>query len=350
MKSLAAGVATSRLLSAHKRLLVIEQLSRLMRAGISLESAAPRLIHYATDRRTRAALSSLFTALKNGAGLSTVASPIFTAKEQALLAAGERTGHIAEVLERIAVRIRMAIEMRRRLWRMAIYPLLLIALSAFILPIPVAFRKGLTAYLVEAVSGCGFVALVTCLLAFAPAIARSLGIEGQLRAAAWRVPLLRGLYRRIVVADALEVLATSLAAGLPMFESLALSSNVSQDPLVKKHFKDISSFVDAGGELANGIAKTGLLDGPALMSIAGAEYGGCLAEGFREISSELFAQFEHRLTIALRVGSVAMLLLAAGLVASRILDAFSDLMHGSSGSLDELEREILREMPIRRLR
>jgi general secretion pathway protein F len=350
-KVLAAAWA-GRALPSRPRLAVIEQLSRLARSGVPIDPSLDRLAASVAQRRLAAAIRSQLDALRAGHGLGNDLPPpsLFAPAERGLLAAGERTGNVPEVLDRIAARERARLAVARRVLVGATYPVLLLVTSAFLLPLPVAFLKGVAPWLAESFATLAWIALAAITVMFMPAAVRLAHLGPVLRVLAWRLPVARAFYRRAVLSDATHVLGTALAAGLGVHESLALAGRASADPTVSRALADASRGLADGLDLGAALGRTGVLPAASRVTLAGAEQGGTLAAALDRLSGDLAMDLRDLVTVATRVLGVVLLLAATGLVAARVLGVASQALPGGGGSFDELERELMREMPIRPLR
>ncbi|MBM4395747.1 MAG: type II secretion system F family protein, partial [Deltaproteobacteria bacterium] len=197
----------ARLVPLGARIAAVEQLSRLLHAGIPIDSALERLVAGVSQPRLAGALAAIRTAIASGEGFAAAARKapaLLTEAECSLLEVGERAGLIPEILDRVTVAWRRAQETRRALLVGAIYPMLLLFASAFLMPLPDLVLKGPGPYLAAVGTWLGIAAGVIGVAAAMPYAVRALGLGRPLRLLAWRLPVVKAVYRRRVLADVLH--------------------------------------------------------------------------------------------------------------------------------------------------
>jgi len=222
---------------------------------------------------------------------------IFAAEEVALVEAGEQSGRLDAVLDKLADAHEQRRRTRRRLWSQATYPLLLIHLAAAALPFARLAAQGrftVGAWLVR-------VALV-----LAPVYGGYFLIRRLNRNAGWRTRLhklfeqLPGFgnaarhHRRAVFAGVMEA---AYGAGLPMDRCIQLAgaaANLTVESAVKE--------VADGSEVALSLATVRVLPAGALARLATGEHAGEISSALqaiaREEAEEASAIFERSFNLA----------------------------------------------------
>ena len=328
----------------HMRLAAVEQMARLIRSGVAPSQAASQIATNA-HRKLSLTLKALATNVEAGGGFAEAAasSGLLDAAEAGLLAVGERTGRMPDVLARIAVGWRRGLAAKRQLLMAAVYPLMLLSLSVLTLPLPALVSRGVGAYLRECASGFAWIAGAVALVACVPWAIRRLRAGPLLRRVAWHLPGLGVFYRKKVLSDALHGLATGLDAGLGVQEALRLASAATADPTISEAIGATGRAIDRGEEFAVAVRATGLLPAASLTSIAGGETSGTLAESLAGLADDYAHDFADMLTVAVRVGGVLLLVAVTAIVAMRILGTATGLQMG--GSIPpELQRELDRSV------
>ena len=334
------------------RLLVVDQLARLATAGVSLPSALARISATLRPGRMRATIEQLRAATEAGRGLAGASEAVpglFSESERGLIELGERTGRMADVLTRISSRWRGAQDVRQQLVAGITYPVLLMLSSALLMPLPALFQGGLRAYLAGAASTLAWLAGVAVAVALLPRAVSKLRLAGPLRELAWRLPLLKAIYRRQVLVDVTHTLSTALAAGLGVQESLQLARGATTDPTANRALTDAGRGIAAGGELATSFALTGLLPEATLVALAGGEQSGTLPDALGRIADDLDHELRTVLAVGVRVAGITLLLLVTGLVGLRVMNqATSTLLPGGNvPGMNEVLEEMQRSPALR---
>jgi general secretion pathway protein F len=124
----ALGDLLPRMFAGADRLAIIRELATLLRAGLSVERALVVMQGLAPSKRVKVTLSRLTDTLRGGQSLSAAmarADDIFPEAMRKLVAAGEASGRLAEVMARLATSLTRTKELRDRAVSAMIYPALL---------------------------------------------------------------------------------------------------------------------------------------------------------------------------------------------------------------------------------
>ena len=111
---------------------LIGELGVLLKAGLSLDRALALAIGNIEDPAAAEAMGALLRAVREGASLSRamLENPgLFTPGEAAMAEAGEANGKLGEAMERLAVMLEQAAELRRIVITSMIYPCALLVIS-----------------------------------------------------------------------------------------------------------------------------------------------------------------------------------------------------------------------------
>jgi type II secretory pathway component PulF len=325
---------------------VVRQLERLLRSGQPVPTALASLAAASRSAPLRASLGTLVAGLKGGLGFGTAAGrcpELFSALDSYLLDTGDRTGTLPEVLAGIARNLDRSIETRRGIIKASAYPLFLLVASSLLLPLPTLVgSSGVAGYVKSAGSGLGLIALAVLAIVMLPRLLRNSSIRDRAISLSWSVPGLGTLVRSAALARMFRTFATALSAGLGVPETLELAARNASNDRISLACRAVAVRIEAGEELAQALAGTGLLQDETLLSVAGGETSGTLPEAFVGLADEAEKAVDNRIAWSLRIGGLLVLMITMGIVASRILDAFSGMMGGPEG---DMLREIEREMP-----
>jgi general secretion pathway protein F len=121
---------------ATDRLTLLRELSLLLRAGLSVERALVALQGMTKRSRVKHVLQALLDALRGGDALSSAmrrAEDMFPETTRKLVAAGEASGKLADVMTRLAQTAERTAQLRERVVSALIYPALLVVVMFAVL-------------------------------------------------------------------------------------------------------------------------------------------------------------------------------------------------------------------------
>lgn len=345
----AAGFTSVGLPDGQKALW-FQQLARLLRAGIAPVPALETLGGSAAGRRLRALTAALVRDLGAGRPLGQAMARLprdFDAHEAGSVAAAELTGELPRALDRLRERLERRRARTRAVLGGLVYPLVVLALSFFILPIPhLVFGDG-AAYARAALLPLGGVALaVLAAVWLRGRLRRHPRVTPALSAAAARVPLLSGWRRSTGRATFCEHLGRALAAGLPVDRALRSAGAATGDP----RYEDLAAaasraVLDEGGGLTEALRASGLFPDGALLVIASGERSGDLAEALETVARHAEEDLDQLARVLTRVATIGLSVLLLGWVALRV---FSGMMGALGAGQEQLMQElpgVFRELP-----
>lgn len=337
--------------SLAARIAAFEQLARLLSAGIPLSYAIDRLAAGVSQPGLRVPLNAIRASIAAGTSLHAAVrgtAGLLSEAECALIEVGEQTGHLPEVIERIAAGWRRSLATRRALLAGIAYPAFLLLASAFLLPLPELVARGTGAYARSVASWLGGAAAIIGLAVIAPRVLQRLGAGPAARAVAWRTPVVASLYRRRVIGDVLHALATALAAGLGIPKALDLSARAGGDETVASGMAAAGRAIAAGGDLAGSLRATGLFPEVVCIAVAGGEQSGTLADTLARLADDIAREHESLLKLLTRMATAGILLAVVASLGVRVLGQARALLPGAGGEMDEVMQMIEREAPVLR--
>jgi general secretion pathway protein F len=255
-----------------------QQLSGLVSAGLPLERALAALSDEAETPRQRDLVSALRTEVNAGAPFAKALSQYpreFSAIFTAVIGAGEQSGHLGLVLERLADDLQAQQNLRGKLLAAGLYPLIVSVVALVI----VLF---LLAYIVPQVAEVfssnqqKLPMLTTVMLALSRFVQNfwlwgvllvaALGMAGHLALkrppmrlrfdAAWlQLPLIGRLARGYNAARFASTLAMLATAGVPILKALQAAADTLHNTALKRDAQDALVLVREGAPLASALAQ-----------------------------------------------------------------------------------------------
>jgi type II secretory pathway component PulF len=348
-----AAVGRGRRVSPADLLMVTTQLAIMCQSGIDLAEALKGIAAQSRHARLRPALLSVYQDVSQGTAVSEAMRKhpaVFSETYVASITAGERSGAMVEVLQRLAHLLRSEVRLRGTVWSILAYPVVLsivasgviAALVLFVLP---QFRKvfedlgqappPLTQMLLDTsqwVRG-NFVILAIGLAVSACVLLkmRSSRQVGKVRDALMlNTVILRSAMRPLLAGRTFRWLGTMLQTGIPLLECIQLCRGAIANQCYRDLFARLESEVLRGGSVHAGIADaTFLPDGIAQM-VATAERSGRLAAVLVTVGEYYEDEGERRLRDIARLLEPAIIVLMGAIVAVVVLSVVLPLLDVST--------------------
>lgn len=326
-------------LGRQERATLIRQLAGLA-AVLPISDAVATLARDPAGKATGRVLRHMYQRLQAGETLAAaLPATAFPADVRAVCAAGEASGQLALVLQRLADSMDAGNAFRSRLVATLAYPALLVLVAVAVIGAMLAFVvPSIAAELEEA--GTALPALTRAVLAISAGLARwwsvlaalVLALVGGLVLAIRRPNLRLRLDRALLAAPVLgpflgsveavrwaRLLATMLAAGLPLPEALAIVAPALHNRGWQQATRAMTDKVRAGASLS---ATLPLLPGAPRLLVALARSGeasGRLAPLLQSAAATLDRQLSDRSRTAFALAEPAIILVLGGVVALIIL-------------------------------
>jgi len=310
-----------RKINLEKFLIFNQQFVTLVRAGLPILKALDLLSERLTDARLAPHIKAVREEVKNGALLSdafarqNVFPPIYVTS----VLAGEKSGSLAEVLDRFIAYQRLALAVRKKLTMSLIYPSLLVVLVlglmvflvTFVVPrfaelyssmdakLPAAtavlIAVGTTArgYIVV-----GFVALIAAIVAFRFWAKTE---NGEQVVDLWRLkmPLVGEIWIKYQVAQFSRVMGTLLVGGIPLLQAMETSASSLGTRLLKTTLSNAGQMVKEGQSLSSSLAQTKIFPPLAIDMMEVGESTGALPQMLASVAEFYEDDVNTRMTASL---------------------------------------------------
>ncbi|HWW63217.1 MAG TPA: type II secretion system inner membrane protein GspF [Sphingomonadaceae bacterium] len=343
----ASALLSRRASSARRRLrtkdltLFTRQLATLVQVT-PLEEALRTVVRQAEGAKVRAVLGAVHAGVVEGRRLADAMArepASFPPLYRAMIAAGEGSGALPTLLERVADLLERQAKIRGKIVTALAYPLILAlvaagvvtALMLFVVPEVVAQFDGVgqqLPLLTRIVIGISTflarwwwaLALGLVVAAFAAwrALrnpATRLAFDGALL----RVPLLGRLIRDLHAARMSRTLATMVASRLPLLDGLALTIGTIRNHALRAATADIVEAVRGGGGLSAAFGRAGLFPPLLVHMMASGEASGRLDMMLERAADYLEREFDTFTATMLALLEPAIIVVMGGLVALIVL-------------------------------
>jgi type II secretory pathway component PulF len=325
-------------LSTKERLPFLEALVDLINAGLSAGEAVRLLAVRLSEPKLKSLCASLWARLGEGSTLSVAMGEhpaVFDKQTVNLIAAGEATGNLKEVLSRLIQHFTEQRDLRQKFVATLAYPAFICFLGGgvvlfllfFLVPRLQTLLGSLGGHLPFAtrllVNGSRF------LLFYGPFIAIALVIggvfflrwrqtpEGQKQTDIWllRAPIIRDFVIQAAILNFAHTLAVLIENGVTTAEALRLTERAVDNTRVQEILHEATDRVIEGSSLCASLQRTNLVPPLFLDRLAVGEQTGNLAPSLRQIANSYQVDLSRRLQTATRLMSGTVLFLTFGFVA-----------------------------------
>ncbi|MBK7012464.1 MAG: type II secretion system inner membrane protein GspF [Xanthomonadales bacterium] len=322
-------------LSATQLALLTRQLSTLVAADLPIDEALAALSEQDDNERQRALTVALRARVMEGASLAMAMADFpdsFPEIFRATVAAGEQSGHLARVLDRLADYAEARDALRQTLLSALTYPLLLTLVAIAVvaglltwvvpqiigvfenmqqgLPLATRLLMGLSDFLRHwAWLLIGLVALGV--LAIRLALRRE-AVRYRWHRLLLRLPLIGRLTRAANTARAARTLALLAGAAVPLLDALAIAAQVVPNLPMRESLRHAAFKVREGSGFARALAESKQFPPVALRLIASGERSGELPRMLEEAAAQQQRDLDRWLgVLAATLGPAVILLVGA---------------------------------------
>jgi general secretion pathway protein F len=324
-------------ISATDLALITRQLATLVGSGLPLEEALGAVARQAERTRLSGLLLAVRTRVLEGHTLATALNDfpqVFPELYRATVAAGEQSGHLDVVFERLADYTEARQQMRQKISLALFYPLLLTGVAilivagllTYVVPQVVqvfsslnqqlpALTQGLIA-LSEFLQHHGWVvltALATGAVVWVQAL-RRVGFRRRVHQVLLRLPLLARLVRGANTARFARTFSILMASGVPVLEALRISSQVLSNLPMREAVERAATRVKEGASLQKAISASGYFPPMTVQLIASGEASGRLENMLERAAVQQERETETLIAALLGIFEPVLILLMGGVV------------------------------------
>jgi general secretion pathway protein F len=327
----------------------LRQLATLLRAGVPLDEAVDALRKRRGSPGLAEAMESVRSRIREGASLAAAMADhpnVFPAIYTGMVEAGEASGALDTVLDRIADHAEGQARLRQRAMSAMTYPIIMsvigggivLFLLAYVVPqitrvfseakqdLPLPTRLLMTSG--ELLASYGFLLFplgIAALVLLQRALANTAS-RRRLEALFYRVPVLGAVVRDVAVARFAQTLSTMVAGGLPLLDSLRIARASSGSVLLSDTLEDAEKSVSEGGSLAACLQASPLMD-PVVVDMIGVgersgDLEGMLNHASRAIEEQVRLRVDRMATMLEPVMTVVMAAVVLFVVLAIMLPVF----------------------------
>lgn len=326
-----------RRISAAELALITRQLATLVEAALPIESAILAVAEQCEKPRLKNMLMAVRSKVVEGYSLAEGLAEfphVFDHLFRSMVAAGEKAGHLEQVLNRLADYTEQRQYMRSQILQALLYPLILtgfailvisILLAAVVPKIVVQFEHmgeslpGSTLFLIAAsdfLRQYGVLVLIALLLAL---VFWQRALQKPALRLRWDQLVLRsGLFGKVArglnTARFARTLSILNASAVPLLEAMRISSDVLSNSYMRQALAEATARVREGASLKSALEQSRLFPPMMLHMIASGEKSGQLDGMLERAANAQDTEFETLVKVSLKVFEPVLVAVMAGMV------------------------------------
>ena len=336
LKTVTQGLFVKRLSNADL-CQITQQLSTLLQASLPLDDALKAVIEQSHKNVIKAVLNQVLAHVNEGLAFAQALArhpKSFSAAYIATVAAGEQSGHLAQVLERLASYTEQVQATQSRIQLAMLYPsmIMLVALGVLVLlltyvvpqviEVIVNMDQELPALTIGLISVSGFIktkGLYLLMLGLLALLLINWALKNpKLQMAVHRLLLQApfiGSYLAIFNAARFsKTLALLTASGVPIVEAFKGAQAVVGNLYLRQHINAAGTSIREGSSIFLALKERPILPPIALHLVASGETSGRLAQMLDRAADQLDTQLQRSISVALSLIEPLMMLVMGGLV------------------------------------
>ncbi len=303
--------------------LITRQFATLVRAGLSVEEALSAVSKQSQQPRLRNMLMAVRSRVMEGHTLATALADFphaFSDLYRSTVSAGEQSGHLDMVLERLADYTESRQAMQQKMTLALIYPIMIsivavvviTALLAYVVPqvVQVFENTGqelpiLTVIMIslsDLIREYGLIFLILLVLAvfIITSLLRKPGPKQQYHRLLLKLPLISSLVRGFNSSRFARTFSILTASSVPVLEGLRISSSVISNIPMRTAVEDAATMVKEGAPIHTALERSGYFPPMTVQLIASGENSGRLEEMLERAADSQEKEMES--TVATLVG------------------------------------------------
>lgn len=348
--------ARARALSHKDISLLTRQLSTLISAAMPVEEALQTMGLQAETTKMRKILLSVRGRVMEGYRLSDALGEekgAFSPFYRAMVAAGEASGGLGAVLERLADHLEKANQMRGKVMTALAYPaflaimatVVIMALMAFVVPrvveqfssmgqeLPLLTRSMIT--ISEAMQSVGpvvLVALVIGIILFLRLL-RQVTFRRRVDGLVLKIPLIGKLVRKLQAARFARTLSTLVASGSSMMDALQAAERTLTNTVIRDSVREMAMLVREGTSLSGALKKIAVFPPLVTYMAKSGESSGQLDLMLEKAADYLEGEFETFTATVLTLLEPGIIVIMGGIVTLIVLSILLPILQMNSLAL-----------------
>ena len=331
LPSLQRGISTTELA------LLTRQMATLVRSGLPVEEALGTVAKQSEGHRSKGMLLAVRSRVMEGRSLADGLAEypaVFPELYRATVAAGEQSGHLDIVLERLADYTERRQQLRQKLQLALLYPTLLtivallvtVGLLTYVVPQVVQVFENIDQqlpWLTRALIATSdflrdyglvlFATMVLFLVVF-NRLLRNVALRQRWQRLLQRIPLIGRLIRGLNTARFTRTFSILAASGVPVLDAMRISSQVMTSLPMRNSVEQAAEQVREGGAIARALEQDGIFPPMVLQLIASGESSGNLETMLERAAENQERELETLIAALMGLFEPLLILLMGGMV------------------------------------
>ncbi|MFT5758243.1 MAG: general secretion pathway protein F [Alteromonadaceae bacterium] len=327
----------SKKISATELALITRQLATLVESGLPLEESLLAVAEQCDKNALKSMIMAVRTKVTEGYGLAESMSEypqVFNHLYRAMVAAGEKSGHLDTVLNRLADYTEQRQQLQSQMVQAMVYPVIMTVVAVGVIAILLTFvvpqivdqfehmganLPGSTKFLIassEFLQNYGLLLLlffVGMMLSFAQLMKKPL-FKLAFHRRLISMPGIGKVSRGLNTARFARTLSILTASAVPLLESMTIAGEVLDNLHIKQKVKESGDKVREGTSLRVALEQTKLFPPMMLHMIASGEKSGQLEHMLSRAADNQDREFESLVSIALKAFEPALMVAMAAIV------------------------------------
>jgi len=323
--------------NAAELALITRQLATLVESGLPLEESLMAIAEQSEKHTIKSMIMGVRTKITEGYGLAESMAEfpkVFNRLYRAMVAAGEKSGHLDKVLNRLADYTEQREQMRSQLIQALVYPVIMTVVAVGVISILLtkvvpqivgqfehmgANLPSSTKFLIASsdfLQANGFfIVLFIALIIFAFAqLLKKPAFEMAYHQRVIHLPGIGKVAKGLNTARFARTLSILSASAVPLLESMKISGEVLDNLYIKQQVKLAADKVREGASLRLSLEQTKLFPPMMLHMIASGEKSGQLEQMLGRAADNQDKEFEALMNISLKAFEPALMVVMAGVV------------------------------------
>lgn len=337
-KLLATGKTwLKRKISASELALLTRQLATLVEAALPIESALLAVAEQCEKPRLKNMMMTVRSKVVEGYSLAEGLAEfphVFNHLFRSMVAAGEKSGHLDQVLNRLADYTEQRQHMQSQIMQALLYPIILTTFAIIVISILLAVvvpqivgqfehmgqaLPGSTLFLIAASDFIRHYGLFVLLAVMLSLIVFQRALLKPSFKFTWdRIVLRSGIFGKVTrglnTARFARTLSILNASAVPLLEAMRISADVLNNSYMKEAVTEATSRVREGSSLRSALEQTKLFPPMMLHMIASGEKSGQLDGMLERAANTQDREFETLVTVSLKVFEPVLVAVMAGMV------------------------------------
>ncbi len=335
--------------------MMLSQLTIMCQSGVDLAEALQSVARQFPKAALKSVLLQVHGDVSSGCSFSESLARhphVFDNLFVASIAAGEQSGSINQVLERLTYLVRSDMRLHSTVWSMLMYPLVLAGVTTIVLNALVFFVlpqfatvfetlekpvPALTQFLLHL----GTVLQTHAVVIFGGLFAVLLGAYRLRHATAvrrvWdyatlRLAVVRNVTQALLAGRTFRLLGTMLMSGVPLVEGLRLCCSATKNQLYRELFEQVERDVLNGAGLAGPLLTSQFLPSGAAQMVVTAERSGRMGEVLKNVGEYYEDEGERALRDLIKIAEPAVIMVLGLVVAGIVLSIIVPMLDVSTMS------------------